>query len=176
MPDVVCSLKVDQPQAIPPGSAYTLLRFPYGSAGESYDPCDMHPAIQPDGVTSTYPDPRSGLIWPAHDAWASLYALIYWEPGNYTEVRDRFVRDPLGLFEAPDSTCTEDHPATPGGQYVAKSWGMFVHPGVPVGLMVRHDSASPVKVTLAEFKVAYRLDAPIDQVGGGDAVSGPHLL
>lgn len=157
MPDVVCSLKVDVPQSIPAGSAYTLLRFPYGSA-ESYDPCDMHPVVQPDGVISSYPDLRSGLIWPAHDAWAQLYALIYWEDGAYDEVRDRFVRDPLGLFDPPDSTCTQDHAATPGGQYIAKSWGMFVHPGVPLGLMVRHDAPTPVKVTLAEFKIAYHLD------------------
>lgn len=160
MPDFVCSLKADQPQTIPAGSAYTLVRFPFGAA-ESYDPLDMHPVAQPDGVIASYADPRSGLIWPAHDAWAQIYALIYWEAGGYSEVRDRFVRDPLGLFGAPDSTCTEDHPATPGGQYRSKSWGMFVRVGVPIGLMVRHDAPSPVKVTLAELKVAYRLDPPV---------------
>ena len=157
MADHVCSLKVDNPQTIPAGPDYTLLRFPYGGTGESFDSDGMHNAAQPDGVTSAYPDPRSGLIWPAHDAWANLYALVQWDDGNYTEVRDRFTRDPLGLASAPDPTCTEDHPPTPGGQYLAKSWAIFVHPGVPIGLMVRHNASAPVKVLLAEFKLAYRL-------------------
>jgi hypothetical protein len=122
LPDFVCSLITEQgvTQTIPPGVAYTLVRFPF--VGESYDPHDMHPVLQPDtGQAVTYANPRSGLIWPKHDAWATLNALLYWDDGPYTEVRDRFVRDPLGLFEVPDSTCTEDHPATPGGQYRAKT-------------------------------------------------------
>jgi hypothetical protein len=158
VPDIVCSLKTEIPQSIPPSSsAYTLLRFPFGAA-ESWDPCDMHPVIQPDGIVSTYPDARSGLIWPAHDAWAQIYGLVYWEEGDYTEVRSRVVRDPLGLAGPPDSTCTEDNPTTPGGQYRPKAWGMFVHVGVPLGVMVRHNAPTAVRVTLAEFKVAYHLD------------------
>lgn len=157
MVDHVCSLKVESPQTIPVSSGYTLLRFPYGSTGESSDADGMHNPAQPDGVTSAYPDPRSGLIWPAHDAWADLYAMVQWEEDSYTEVRDQFTRDPLGLAGTPDSTCTEDHPPTPGGQYIAKSWAIFVHPGTPIGLMVRHNAPTSVKVTLAEFKLAYRL-------------------
>lgn len=157
MPDFVCSLLAESPQTIPPGDTYTLVRFPFGI--ESYDIHDMHPAIQPDtGQMVNSSSPRAGLIWPAHLVWAQVYALIYWEDGPYTEVRDRFVRDPLGLFGTPDSTCTEDHPATPGGQFRAKSWGMFVKPSVPLGLMVRHNASSPVRLTLAEFKIAYRRD------------------
>ncbi|MGV9535023.1 hypothetical protein ACWEU6_21885 [Streptosporangium sandarakinum] len=154
MPDVVCSLLAGA-QTVPAGPDYYLVRFPYGT--ESADAAGMHDPAQPDGATSVYPDPRSGLIWPQHDAWAQVYALLYWEDGDYTELRDRFVRDPLGLFEAPDSTCTEDRAVTPGGQFIAKSWGMFVHPSVPLGLMVRHNSPRPVRLMLAEFKVAYRI-------------------
>ncbi|GIH91925.1 hypothetical protein ACFFMN_34040 [Planobispora siamensis] len=154
MPDIVCSLKADA-QTIPvTGGDYYVVRFPYGT--ESYDAHGMHNPLQPDGVTTAYPDPRSGLIWPAHDAWAEVYALLYWEDGDYTELRDRIVRDPLGLFGEPDSTCTEDRAITPGGQFIAKSWGMFVHPKVPLAVAVRHNSPRPVRLALAEFKIAYR--------------------
>ncbi|WP_326829672.1 hypothetical protein OIE13_05920 [Streptosporangium sp. NBC_01810] len=159
MPDFVCSLITEQgvKQTIPPGDTYTLVRFPFGV--ESADQHDMHPEVQPDtSQTVTYSSPRSGLIWPKHSAWAQVYALMYWDPGDYTEVRDRIVRDPLGLNSAPDSTCTEDHPATPGGQYRAKSWAIFVHPGIPLGLMVRHNASGPVKLAFAEFKLAYHRD------------------
>ncbi|MDH2425791.1 hypothetical protein [Sphaerisporangium sp. TRM90804] len=160
MPDVVCSLTVPDPQTIPPGgSAYVVVRFPFGVA-ESYDPFDMHPPVQPDGSTVSFADPRSGLIWPAHHAWGRLDAMLHWDDGDYTEVRDRFVRDPLGMFGPPDSTCTQDHPATGGGQYLAKSWALFVHPGVPLGLAVRHNCSRPLRLTFAEFKLSYRLDDP----------------
>jgi hypothetical protein len=157
MPDIVCSLKVATPQTIPAGASYTVVRFPFES-GENFDPLDMHPVLQPDGVTVTYADGRAGLIWPAHDAWARLDAMLQWEDGPYTEVRDRFVRDPLELAGPEDSTCTEDHPATPGGQYLAKSWAMFVHPGVPLAVAVRHNASRGVRLLLAEFKLSYHLD------------------
>lgn len=161
MPDIVCSLKNALGQDINPGG-YQILAFPYGVL-ESHDPLNMHPAAQPDGVVSVFPDQRSGLIWPAHAAWADLHALIYWEEPDeehpYTELRDQFVRDPLGLSTGPDSTCTEDRPLTPGGQYRAKSWAFFVDPGTPVAVMVRHNAPVPVRVTLAEFKLSYRIDA-----------------
>ena len=157
---VVCSLKTGGPQRIPPDE-YTILRFPFNA--ESHDPDDLHPALQPDtGQTVTSADDRAGLIWPKHTAWATLNALIYWEAGGYTEVRDRFVRNPLNLPGAPpyDSTCTEDHPKTPGGQYLAKTWNLFVHPLTPLGLLLQHDAPGPVAVTLAEFKLSYWVDVP----------------
>jgi hypothetical protein len=157
MPDVVCSLKVDTAQTIPAGAAYTVVRFPFES-GENFDPYDMHPVAQPDGVMVAYTDARASLIWPAHDAWARLDAMLQWEDGDYTEVRDRFVRDPLELAGAADSTCTEDRPVSPGGQYLAKSWAIFVHPGTPLALSVRHNSAHGVRLLLAEFKISYHLD------------------
>ena len=150
----VCSLLAST-QTIPVTSDYYLVRFPYGT--ESYDERGMHNPDQPDGVVSAYPDARSGLIWPQHHAWAALYALLYWEADDYTELRDRFVRDPLNLSTGYDSTCTQDRAITPGGQYIAKTWGMFVHPETPIGLMVRHNASTPVKLELAEFKIAYHL-------------------
>ncbi|GIH76128.1 hypothetical protein [Planobispora longispora] len=166
MPDFVCSLITQQgiKQTIPPSDGYTLVRFPFDV--ESSDDHGMHPEVQPDtGETVTYISPRSGLIWPCHTAWGQLYALMYWDAGPYTEVRSRFVRDPLGLTQEPDSTCTEDHPDTVGGQYRAKSWGMWVRVGQPLGLMVRHNADVPVRLAFAEFKVAYHLDpAPVPPV------------
>ncbi len=161
MPDFVCSLTAPDPQLIPVGgAAYTVVRFPFGSPAESFDPLDMHPAAQPDGVITSYIDPRAGLIWPTHDAWARLDAMLQWDAGDYTELRDQFVRDPLSFTPAgPDTTCTQDRPPTPGGQYVAKSWPLFVHPGTPLAVAVRHNASRPVKLLFAEFKLSYRRDA-----------------
>ncbi|MFI9552659.1 hypothetical protein [Nonomuraea endophytica] len=153
MGDYVCSLLAGS-QTIPvTGADYYVVRFPFGT--ESYDAHGMHDPAQPDGAVSAYPDPRSGLIWPKHDAWATLYTLMYWEADNYTELRDRFVRDPLNLSTGYDSTCTEDRAITPGGQYIAKTWGMFVHPETPIALMVKHNASTSVRLELAELKLAY---------------------
>lgn len=150
----VCSLKVEDPQPIPvSGSDYYLLRFPYGTA-ESFDPHDMHPSTQPTGTASAYPDARSGLIWPAVSGWGSLTAMVCWDAGNATEYRARFVRDPLDLTTGFDSTATVDEAPTPGGQFKHYAHEMFVYPNTPIGLMVRHSASSPIKVTLAEFKLA----------------------
>jgi hypothetical protein len=152
----VVSLKTDTPQSIPPGPAYQVVRFPYPD--QSYDAWSMHQPVQPDGraVTSWSRDDRSGLIWPTCTGWASVYALAYWEAGDYREVRSRIVRDPLRAPEdgGPDSTDTEDDAANPGGQFRSKSWGMFVNPETPLALMVRHDSPTTERLVLAEFKVA----------------------
>lgn len=154
----VCSLKFDAttdggPQSIPAGDTYTVLRFPYGSSQESWDPDDMH-AQKQGGADHPFPsDPASGLIWPKHDGpWAHLYGMVQWEGGSATEYRDQFARDPLGT---PDTTCTEHHAATPGMQCFAKSWAFFVHTNVPIGLRVAHNAGGPLNVVLAEFKLEY---------------------
>jgi hypothetical protein len=155
----VVSLKVEVAQSIPAGDDYHLLRFPYDVSDESYDPWGMHDPVHPGGytVTNWATNPRSGLIWPVcaqAKAWGTVYGLVYWEAGDYSEVRSRIVRDPLGLTaNGYDSTCTEDHFATPGGQFRAKKWGLFVNPATPIGLMVRHNASTAKKVTLAEFKL-----------------------
>lgn len=149
----VCSLKTELSQVIPADGQYHIVRFPFG-APESYDEHFMHQSVQPDGtqVTDWDGDDRSGLIWPAAKGWGSLTAMLQWEAGDYTEVRDRFVRDPLG--PAPDATATVDHPPTPGGQFLHKCHELFVAPGVPLGLLVRHNASSAKRITLAEFKLA----------------------
>lgn len=147
----VCSLIAGAEQEIPAGSTYRLLRFPYGSA-ESWDGHGMHQALQPDGTTVTEweDDDRAGLIRPAVSGWGRLSAMIHWADGAYTEVRSQFARDPLGT---PDTTATEDHPKTAGGQYRVKGWPLFVDPGTPLGVRVRHNSSSPQAVFFAELKL-----------------------
>lgn len=154
--EVSCSLKfdTDQDQWIQPGD-YQIVRFPFGSV-ESSDVYDLHPVIQPDTQASTsLSSQRAGLIWPKHERWATLWGLMYWADGPYTEVRSRFVRDPLNLSSGYDSTCTEDDQSNPGGQYRAKSWAAKVYPGTPWALMVRHNASSAVKLDFAEFKMIY---------------------
>ncbi|RCG29001.1 hypothetical protein DQ384_21860 [Sphaerisporangium album] len=164
---LICSLTTGGPQMIPPRE-YTLVRFPF--AAESYDPDKLHPAQQPDtGRTVTSSDPRAGLIWPRHDAWAHLAAMMVWQDiadldaaDRPTHVRHRFVRDPLNLVTGYDSTATSDHrprPAGTGGTCRTKTWPIFVHPGTPLGYLVYHDAALPMRLESAEFKVSYTMEA-----------------
>jgi len=151
---LVCSLITSEPQEIPPGG-YHVVRFPFGG-GESYDAHGMHQMLQPDGyqITDWQADDRAGLIWPTVDGWGVLTANIHWEAGNYSELRDRFVRDPLGLSTGYDSTATDHRPPSPGMQCFTKQHQMFVHPGTPVALLVAHTDSSPRRVTHAQFKLA----------------------
>ena len=155
----VCSLKFDANRdggalSVPAGDGYHLVPFPYGAA-ESYDADNMHAQIR-NGTDHPFPsDQGSALIWPAHDAWGRLYGLIQWETASgdaASELRDQFVRDPLGT---PDTTCTEHRAATPGMQCFAKSWAIFVSPSVPLGMKVAHNAAGSLKIVLAEFKLEY---------------------
>jgi hypothetical protein len=146
----ICSLKVDTPQTIPNDGGYHVVRFPYPD--QSYEAWGMHTPVQPDGrtVTSWAKDDRSGLIWPSVAGWGVLTSLIYWEAGDYDELRDRFVRDPLGDY---DSTATEHRPPSPGIQCWHKTHELFVRPDIPLALLVAHDASSSKKLTLAEFKL-----------------------
>lgn len=151
----VCSLITAEPQTIPPGGYHTV-RFP-PSGGKSYDAHGMHQTTQPDGyqITDWQEDDRSALIWPAADGWGSLTAVIQWESGGYTELRDQFVRDPLGLTGDPvNTTATEHRPPSPGMQCWHKSHEIFVHPGVPLAVRVSHNDAVPRRLVFAEFKLA----------------------
>ncbi|WP_309317369.1 hypothetical protein [Streptomyces salinarius] len=151
----VCSLKVDTPQEIEPGTTYKVVRFPFGS-GESTDRFEMHQVAQPDGyvVTDWANDDRSGLIWPSKAGWGELHAMLQWEAGDYTELRDQYVRDPLGLTGNPnDTTATEHRPPSPGGNYFVKTHGIFVTPGTPLALRATHNDSVPRLLTLAEFKL-----------------------
>lgn len=150
----ICSLIVTEPQVIPPGG-YRVVRFPFGTA-ESYDALGMHQVVQPDGYTirDWRTDNRAGLIWPSADGWGSLTAMIQWEAGGYSELRDRFVRDPLGLSTGADSTATDHRPRSPGVQCFTKHHEIFVHPGTPLALMVSHNNSASTRLVLAEFKLA----------------------
>lgn len=147
----VCSLgfkpATGQEQVIPSGG-YTLLRFPYG-AQENIDPWDMHPSNAP------YPAPESGLIHPAVAGWGTLELNIIWLDGNYTELRDVFVRDPLGI---PDQTAYAHRPRTAGEQCFDKVHGLNVRPGTPLGVMVAHDGAGSAKVRMIQFKLTINDD------------------
>lgn len=153
----VCSLILGnaEPQTIPNDGAYHVVRFPFDT--ESYDVYEMHGSVQPDGgqVLDWRTSDRAGLIWPSRDGWGSLTAVIQWEAGDYTECRDQFVRDPLGLTSNPNDTTATDHRApSPGIQCFSKHHEIFVHPGVPLALRVSHNASTPKKITLAEFKLA----------------------
>ena len=151
----VCSLKRDTPQSIPANSPYKVIRFPFGAA-ESSDRFNMHQVNQPDGyaITSWDTDDRSGLIWPSTAGWGVLYAMIQWEAGGYDELRDQFVRDPLGLTPAPnDTTATGHRPPSPGMQCWTKQWGVFVDPAVPLAMRATHDDGVARNIVLAEFKL-----------------------
>ncbi|MFB6675615.1 hypothetical protein ACFCWG_24955, partial [Streptomyces sp. NPDC056390] len=142
----VCSLKTDVPQGIPADGKYHVVRFPFV---ESYDAHRMHDPAQPDGrrVAGWTRDDRSGLIWPAADGWGSLTAMIQWEPGDYDELRDQFVRDPLGLSTGANPTATEHRPPSPGMQAFHKNHEIFVHPGTPLALLVAHTDKKPRRIT-----------------------------
>ena len=127
--------------------------------------------VPPDGDgRAAYLGELAGLIWPAHTAWATLQGMMVWQDiagiaaaNRPTHFRHRFVRDPLGLAGEPDSTATSDHPPRPAGKGQScqtKSWNIFVHPGVPVGYLVRHDAKVPLVLDLAEFKLSYWVQEP----------------
>ncbi|MFF3884017.1 hypothetical protein [Streptomyces sp. NPDC001914] len=152
----VCSLKSNVPQSIPADGAYHVVRFPFGGA-EPSDSWNMHQVQQPDGaaVSNWQTSDRSGLIWPARQGWGELHAMIQWEDGAYSELRDQFVRDPLGLTDNPvDTTATDHRPPSPGMQCFTKSHGIFVYPGTPIALRVAHNDGQARDVVLAEFKLA----------------------
>ena len=151
----VCSLISNHHRSIPGDGEYHILRFPFGT-GESYDEHGMHQMQQPDGyeITDWENDDRSGLIWPAVDGWGELTANIHWEDGGYTELRDRFVRDPLDLSSGPDSTATDHRPPSPGMQCFTKNHGIFVHPGTTLALLVAHNDSRSRSVVHSQFKLA----------------------
>ena len=160
----VCSLGFKPPagqeQVIPPGGGYTLLRLPFGTQ-ENADPWDMHSRAR-DGRAIAYADPDSGLIHPAVAGWGTLELNIIWLDGDYTELRDVFVRDPLGA--APDPTAYAHRARTPGENCFDKVHGLLVRPGVPLGVQVAHDGPSAAKVRMIQFKLAIQDDVALPAV------------
>jgi hypothetical protein len=115
----------------------------------------MHTPEQPDGATAVNGDDRTGLIWPSCEGWGHLEAEFQWEAGAYTELRDMFMRDPLGLTGDPcNDTGRDDRYPTGGYQWFTKHHQIEVHPGVPLGVMVRHNDKVSRKILYAQFKLA----------------------
>ena len=142
---------------------YHLVRFPYAESEESYDPWKMHDAARGGSRAAKFPEARSGLIWPSHDGWGVLSAMVFWEADTRAlEYRSRFVRDPLNLSTHYDSTATNDSALTRGGQFRTYLWQMFVHPETPVGLKISARGLGDAKIhtplVLAEFKLAIHTD------------------
>ncbi|MEU6117736.1 hypothetical protein ABZ840_24705 [Streptomyces sp. NPDC047117] len=166
----ICSLLWDAnrhgagTQRISYGSdGYHLVRFPYGESDESYDPWRMHDPANGGGSASAFPDARSGLIWPSHEGWGVLSAMVFWAADSRpNEYRARFVRDPLNTGSGYDSTATTDTWKTGGGQYKTYMWQIFVHPGTPIGLKISArgsgDTKVAVPITHAQFKLAIHTD------------------
>lgn len=142
---------VEHQQEIAPGG-YHVVRFPYADKAEYTDEWNMHDRRHPDAyvVQDWTADDRSGFIWPNAEGWGCLEANIHWEAGDYTELRDRFVRDPEGV---PDSTATDHRAPTTGLQAFTKQHWLKVRPAVPLVLMVSHDSTTPKKIVMAQFKL-----------------------
>ena len=155
-----CSLLVSEDQVIPRGE-YTIVRFPYSSGGgaEQSDAEGMHSPAQPDGGSSAYPDERSGLIWPAHSGVIGHWlAEAQFEPGDYSEIRLQFIRDPLNLSTGANTTGTTHLPKSPGMQCFTLSHMFIANADTPVAFRVFHNASGPVKLTLAEHKLGYYTD------------------
>lgn len=138
---------------------YHLVRFPYGE--ESYDPWKMHDPGNGGDDGSRFPDARSALIYPSHEGWGILSAMVHWkEDDDPHEYRARFVRDPLG--DGYDSTATTDAAATGGGQYKTYMWQFFVYPDTPLALKVSARGKGDRKIATplmhAQFKLAIHTD------------------
>lgn len=163
MPARVVSLQETTDQLIQPRT-WTLVRYSYGSL-ESYDPWNMHDPVQPDGsiVTDWKNDDRSGLIWPSKPGIGSLICDFIWPAGNYSEIREQFVRDPLGT---PDYTSVEHRGLSPGAQYFAKHHAIFVNPSTPIGVLVYHDASTAVNLVYSQFKLVIH---DVEEPAGGTA-------
>lgn len=148
----VCSLSASPDQLIQP-QTMTLLRFPFEE--NQIDKWSMHQPSQPDGLTATSSSSRAGLIWPSSTGWGSLTAEFTWEAGDYTEIRDQFVRDPLSFTDDPNNATALEHRAlSPGLQLFAKQHEIAVYPGTSLGVMVWHNDKVSRKVTYAQFKLS----------------------
>lgn len=155
----VCSLGFKPPagqEQVLPSGGYHLLRLPFG-AQENIDPWDMHSRTQ-GGKVITFADPESGLIYPAVAGWGTLELNIIWMDGDYTELRDVFVRDPLGT---PDQTAYAHRARTAGEQCFDKVHMLSVRPGVPLGVMAGHDGATAARVRMIQFKLEINDDVAL---------------
>lgn len=93
-------------------------------------------------------------IVPSRAGIGLLELNIVWEAGDYSELRDVFVRDPFKVTKDPDNRTAYDHrPPSPGVQCFTKQHTLLVHPDVPLGVYVSHNDVVPRRVTMAQFKL-----------------------
>lgn len=134
-----------------PAGEWKTVRFPYG--GEFSDEHGMHTRRHPDAyvVQDWAADDRSGLIWPTADGVGCLELNIHWTPGTWSNVRDGFARDPLGVN---DTTATGHWPnlGLAGVQCVRAVHWLLVDRQTP--LAVRAQSAgADGRIAMAQFKL-----------------------
>lgn len=121
-----------------PSNRYTLLTFPSVNIDEA-------------GMAVTADE---AIILPSRDGVGLLEFNVVWAAGNYTELRDVFSRDPRKVTSDPDNRTGYDHRApSPGVQCFTKQHSLIVHPDIPLGVFVYHNSPTPVAVTMAQFKL-----------------------
>lgn len=119
------------------GGKYRLLKFPETSS----DVLHM-------GGADRY------TIIPSREGVGLLELNIVWEEGDYSELRDVFVRDPFKVTKDPDNRTAYDHrPPSPGVQCFTKQHTLLVHPNVALGVYVYHDDVVPRSVTMAQLKL-----------------------
>jgi hypothetical protein len=134
-----------------PAGEWKIVRFPYG--GEFSDEHGMHDRRQPDSyvVQDWLADPRSGLLWPTADGIACVELNIHWAAGDWTNVRDGFVRDPLGVA---DTTATGHWPnlKLSGVQCVRAMHWLKVDRRTPIAVRAM-SSGTDGKMAMAQFKM-----------------------
>lgn len=97
---------------------------------------------------------HSSLIYPSATGLGCLELNVMWDPGNYTELRDVFVRDPFGVTKDPKNYTGYDHRAkSPGGQCFTKQHWLNVKVGTPLSVYVAHDSKGLEHVSHAQLKL-----------------------
>ncbi len=142
---------------VAPGE-WQIIKIPYSDAQEFTDRWDMHDRRHPDAyvVQEWRTDERSGLIWPCRDGLGCLEMNVHWEAGDYKELRDQFARNPFGPPGEPttmDTTATDHRAPTTGMQCFTKQHWLQVNRLTPLCLRVAHDSTTPKKLLLVEFKL-----------------------
>lgn len=145
----VCSLS-STPDVVVPPRTWTLARFSYDLAQESYDRWHMHRTQQKDGFLSHFPDEHSALIWPHVSGWGELHGQVTLSAGDYQQVMTDFSRDPLGVN---DNTGNTDWGLSYGQQNFTFCHGIFVDDQVPIGMRVYHNGTHDVKILYAQFKL-----------------------
>jgi len=163
----VCSLKTGGQQTIQP-ETWTVVRFPFDGTAEPYDPDGMHTKLSPPNSSPiTVSDPEAGLIWPEHDAWATMQGFMIWQTQSgvasadrFKLARHRFSRDPFGVNDTTATSCCNASPNHSVATSDTVSWNFFVHPGTPISYLVWHDAETPKALTLAEFKMSYLIEVP----------------